>query len=47
MPLLLAVIESHDVCGTDTRLALAGPHCETETFRDDCTQVWQLFDVFD
>lgn len=46
MPLFLAVIVNHDVA-TDARLALAGAHCEAETLRDDCTEVWQLFCILD
>ena len=40
MPLLLAVVEGHDVGGTDTRLALAGAHCEAEALGDDSAEVW-------
>ena len=38
-PLFLAVVEGHDVGGTDARLPLAGAHCQAEAFRDDCAEV--------
>lgn len=47
MPLFLAVVESHDVDGTDPRLALAGAQGEAKALRDDCTEVWQLFGICD
>ena len=47
VPLLLAVVESHDFVGADARLALAGAHCQTEAFRDDRAEIRQLFDVPD
>ena len=45
VPLLSTVVESHDLVGTDARLALAGAYCEAETLRDNCTEVWQLLNL--
>lgn len=47
MPLLLAVVKSHDLGRTDARLALAGAHCEAEALGDDGAEVGQLFNVPD
>lgn len=47
MPLLLAVVKSHDLGRTDARLALAGAHCEAEALSDDGAEVRQLFNVPD
>ena len=47
MPLFLAVVSNHDFTGNDARLANAGTICHAESLRDDCTEVWQLFDLRD
>lgn len=47
VPLFLAVVVNHDVIGTDARLAHTGAICDAETLRDDCIEVWQLFDILD
>ena len=47
VPLFLAVVVSHDFIGTDARLANAGAICHAESLRDDCTEIWQLFDLRD
>ena len=47
VPLFLAVVVSHDFIGTYARLANAGTICHAESLCDDCTEVWQLFDLRD
>ena len=46
VPLLLAIIESHDLMG-NASLSLARTQSKAKTLKDDRTKIWQLFNLVD